>query len=131
MSDKLKVLRHAELPIVSIGPDATYQPIVSDATGADVPVRTGIQVSPPGFAVKVHSHPYTEILTVLEGRGEAWLDGEDTVVALEPGVSIMVAPGVKHAFRAVGDTPLVTFGVHAHGKRIVDYKDAHPAPAAD
>jgi mannose-6-phosphate isomerase-like protein (cupin superfamily) len=123
MSDKLKVLRHAERPIVSIGPGATYQPIVGDDVGADVPVRTGIQVSPPGFAVKVHSHPYTEILTVLEGRGEAWLDGEDTVVAMEPGVSIMVPPGVKHAFRAVGDRPLVTFGVHAHAKRIVDYKE--------
>jgi mannose-6-phosphate isomerase-like protein (cupin superfamily) len=123
MADTLKVLRHADLPIVSIGPGATYQPIVGDATGAGVPVRTGIQVSPPGFAVKVHSHPYTEILTVLEGRGEAWLDGDDTVVAMEPGVTIMVPPGVKHAFRAVGDTPLVTFGVHAHGTRIVDYKE--------
>ena len=130
MSDGLKVIRHAERPIVSIGPGATYQPIVGDDTGEGVPVRTGIQVSPPGFAVKVHSHPYTEILTVLEGRGEAWLDGVDGVVAMEPGCSVMVPPNVKHAFRAVGDRPLVTFGIHAHGKRIVTYKDAEPAMAA-
>ncbi|HUA55449.1 MAG TPA: cupin domain-containing protein [Candidatus Sulfotelmatobacter sp.] len=122
--NRLKVIRHADRPTVALGGGATYQPIVGDDTGDGVPVRTGIQVSPPGFAVKVHSHPYTEILTVLDGRGEAWLDGQDGVVAMEPGVSVMIPPGVRHAFRAIGDRPLVTFGVHANDRRIVNYKDA-------
>jgi hypothetical protein len=32
---------------------------------------------------------------------------------------------IRHAdrFRALGDGPLVTFGIHAHGKRIVPYED--------
>jgi quercetin dioxygenase-like cupin family protein len=123
MADSLRVIRHADRPALALAGGATYQPIVGDDTGDGVPVRTGIQVSPPGYAVPVHSHPYTEILTALEGRGEVWLDGDPGTVALEPGVSVMVPPNVRHGFRALGDTPLVTFGIHAHGKRIVQYTD--------
>jgi len=123
----LTVIRHAERPLVPLAGGATYQPIVGDDVGDGVPVRTGIQVSPPGYSVPVHSHPYTEILTALEGRGEVWLDGEPGTVPLEPGVSVMVPPNLRHSFRALGDRPLVTFGIHAHGKRIVDVKDAASA----
>jgi mannose-6-phosphate isomerase-like protein (cupin superfamily) len=28
-----------------------------------------------------------------------------------------------HAFRVVGDKPLVTLGIHTFGKRIVNYQD--------
>jgi len=65
---------------------------------------------------------------VLEGRGEAWLAGEEGVVPLEPGVSSVLLANRRHAFRVVGDRPLVTFGIHTAGKRIVDY--AEP-PAGD
>jgi quercetin dioxygenase-like cupin family protein len=119
----LTVIRHAERPTVPLAGGATYQPIVGDDTGAGVSVRTGIQVSPPGYSVPVHSHPYAEILTAIEGRGEVWLDGDATRVALEPGVSVLVPAHVRHSFGALGDRPLVTLGIHAHGQRIVDYKD--------
>jgi quercetin dioxygenase-like cupin family protein len=91
-----------------------------------VPIRTGIQTSQPGYATREHSHPYVETLTVVEGRGEAWLDGEPGTVAMEPGVTIIIPAGRVHGFRVVGDAPLVTLGIHANGKRIVDYK----SPAA-
>ncbi|MEJ0067403.1 MAG: cupin domain-containing protein [Pseudomonadota bacterium] len=113
MAEALTVIRHAERPTVPLVGGATYQPIVGDDTGAGVPVRTGIQVSPPGYSVPVHSHPYVEILTAIEGRGEVWLDGEDARVALEPGVSVMVPAHVRHSFGTVGDRPLVTLGIHA------------------
>jgi quercetin dioxygenase-like cupin family protein len=71
----------------------------------------------------VHSHPYVETLTVISGRGEAWLDGEAGVVAMEPGVTIVLPENRNHAFRVVGDEPLITFGIHTFGKRIVNYKD--------
>src|SRR3954447_14396510 len=122
-SGSLRVIHHAERPIVALAGGATYQPIVGDDTGAGVPLRTGIQVSPVGFGVPVHSHPYPEILTAIEGRGEVLLDGDDTPVPLVPGVSVIVPANQRHTFRNVGDVPLVTFGIHAHGKRIVDYKD--------
>jgi len=122
-SDSLRVIRHAERPTVALAGGATYQPIIGDDTGAGVPVRTGIQVSPVGFGVPVHSHPYPEILTAIEGKGEVLLEGDATPVPLVPGVSVIVPANQRHTFRNVGDVPLVTFGIHAHGKRIVDYKD--------
>ena len=128
MSDSITVIRETERPLVDFVGGATYRTIIGDDTGAGVPIRTGIQTSPPGYATRVHSHPYVEVLTVLEGRGEAWLDGEDRVVALEPGMSIAFPAGRVHAFRTVGDQPLVTYGVHASGKRIVNYAES-PAGA--
>jgi quercetin dioxygenase-like cupin family protein len=121
MSDALTVIRHAERPIVTFPGGATYQPIIGDDTGEGMPIRTGIQTSQPGYTTPLHSHPYAEVLTVLEGNGEAWLEGEEGVVALEPGVTITVPANRVHVFRVVGDRPLVTFGIHTCGKRIVNY----------
>ena len=45
---------------------ATYQTLVGDADGT-TPVRIGLQVSPPGYSTGTHSHPYLEVITVLEG----------------------------------------------------------------
>ena len=121
MSEALTAIRHAERPTVEFPGGATYQPIIGDDTGAGMPIRTAIQTSQPGYQTRLHSHPYVEVLTVLEGRGEAWLDSEDRVVALEPGMSIAFPANRVHGFRTVGHQPLVTYGVHASGKRIVNY----------
>ena len=123
MSDALIVIRHAERPTVDFPGGATYQPIIGDDTGEGLPIRTGIQTSLPGYQTRLHSHPYAEVLTVLAGRGEAWLAGEEGVVGLEPGVSITFPAGRVHAFRVVGEEPLVTYGIHTFGKRIVDYAE--------
>jgi mannose-6-phosphate isomerase-like protein (cupin superfamily) len=121
MTEALTLIRHAGRPSVVFPGGATYCPIVGDDTGAGLPIRTGIQTSPPGYATAPHSHPYVELITVLEGRGEAWLDGEDGVVALEPGVTISLPANRVHGFRTIGDQPPVTFGIHTFGKRIVNY----------
>jgi mannose-6-phosphate isomerase-like protein (cupin superfamily) len=121
MPDALTVICHAERPVVTLPGGAAYQPIIGDDTGGGIPIRTGIQTSQPGYTTPLHSHPYAEILTVLEGRGEAWLDGEEGVVAMAPGVTIAVPANRVHAFSVVGDRPLVTFGIHTYGKRIVNY----------
>src|SRR5436190_1948282 len=73
MTDALTVIRHSDRPTVTLPGGAAYQPIIGDDTGAGMPIRTGIQTSQPGYATPPHSHPYAEILTVLEGEGEAWL----------------------------------------------------------
>ena len=124
MPDDICVIREDERPVVDFAGGATYRAIVGDDTGTGVPIRTGIQTSPPGYQTRVHSHPYVETLTVISGRGEAWLDGEPRRVALEPGVTVVLPAHRRHAFRVVGDEPLVTLGIHAFGKRIVDYKDS-------
>ncbi|HEY3908537.1 MAG TPA: cupin domain-containing protein [Stellaceae bacterium] len=121
MPDALTVIRHAERPSMAFAGGATYCPVIGDDTGRGVPIRTGIQVSPPGYQTRLHPHPYVEALTVLDGTGEVWLDGEDGIVALEPGVTVVLPAGRVHGFRATGDRPLVTFGIHASSQRIVDY----------
>jgi quercetin dioxygenase-like cupin family protein len=125
-ADTITVIREFERPEVSfVGAPgmATYRTIIGDDTGAGLPIRTGIQTSQPGYQTRVHSHPYVETLTVMSGRGEAWLDGEPGTIALEPGVTVVLPADRPHAFRVVGDEPLVTLGIHTFGKRIVNYKD--------
>ena len=124
MSDSLGVIRIEDRPVVDFGGGATYRSIIGDDTGRDLPIRTGVQVSPPGYATRIHSHPYVETLTVLEGRGEVWLEGDDRKVALEPGITVTIRAGRKHGFRALGDKPLVTLGIHMHTGRIVDYVES-------
>ena len=125
MSDSIAVIREQERPVVDFVGGATYRTIIGDDTGAGLPIRTGIQTSPPGYATRVHSHPYVETLTVISGRGEAWLDGEEGVVAMEPGVTVVLPANRNHAFRVIGGEPLVTLGIHTFGKRIVNY---NPVP---
>ena len=124
MSDTITVIREAERPVVDFVGGATYRTIIGDDSGAGLSIRTGIQTSPPGYCTAVHSHPYVETLMVLDGRGEVWLDGETEKLAMEPGVTVVLPANRPHAFRVVGDQPLVTFGIHTFGKRIVNYKDA-------
>jgi quercetin dioxygenase-like cupin family protein len=130
MPDTITVIREAErpeVPFIGAPGEATYRTIIGDDTGEGLPIRTGIQTSQPGYQTRVHSHPYVETLTVISGRGEAWLDdepgGEAARIALEPGVTVVLPANRPHAFRADGDEPLVTLGIHTFGKRIVNYRD--------
>ena len=108
---------------VSFGPDAFYQLIIGDDDGS-TPIRTGIQTSEPGYVAPVHAHPYMEVLHILDGVAEAWVDGqEDRKVTLRRGDTIALPPNVPHAFRVVGDEVLRTYGVHASPTRIARYKD--------
>jgi quercetin dioxygenase-like cupin family protein len=127
MTDAITVIREDERPTVPFVGGASYRAIIGDDTGDGVPIRTGIQTSPPGYQTRIHSHPYVETLTVIAGRGEAWLDGEANRVALEPGVTVVLPADRPHAFRVIGDEPLITLRIHAIGKRIVNYKDASPS----
>lgn len=129
MSDTITVIREQERPEVPFVGGATYRAIIGDDTGAGLPIRTGIQTSPPGYQTRIHSHPYVETLTVISGCGEAWLDGEPGRIALEPGVTVVLPANRPHAFRVVGDETLVTLGIHTFGKRIVNYKDQTSAGA--
>jgi mannose-6-phosphate isomerase-like protein (cupin superfamily) len=123
MTVPVTVIHEQDRPVVDFPGGATYKTLIGDDNGAEIPIRTGIQTSTPGYATRVHSHPYVEVLTVISGQGEAWLDGEDGTIAMAPGVTIAIPAGQGHGFRVLGDEPLVTYGIHTHPKRIVNYKD--------
>jgi mannose-6-phosphate isomerase-like protein (cupin superfamily) len=121
--DKPTVVRLDDTERVSFGPLSHYQPIIGDDAGT-TPLRTGIQTAQPGYVAPVHSHPYLEVLHILEGTAEAWIDGrESEAVTLRPGDTMAIPPETPHAFRVVGDQPMRLLGTHASPKRIVAYKD--------
>jgi quercetin dioxygenase-like cupin family protein len=117
----MPIIRLDDVPKEPFPGGATYQTIVGDESGS-TPVRVGLQVSPPGYSTGTHSHPYMEIVSVIEGEGEAWIEGQGAAVAIGPGTTLVLPPGVKHGFRATGDGPLKTYGVHASPDRIVDFE---------
>ncbi len=127
--DQAKVVKLDETPIVSFGPLAHYQPIIGDEQGT-TPIRTGIQTSQPGYVAPVHSHPYLEILHILDGEAEAWLEGkEDAKVLLKKGDTIALPPNAPHSFRVVGSETLRLLGTHVSPERIVNYRDGGPTDA--
>jgi mannose-6-phosphate isomerase-like protein (cupin superfamily) len=116
-----KVVRLATAEAVSFGPLAHYQRL----TGEDgLPVFTGVQTCQPGYATPLHWHPYVECLFILEGRMEAWLEGQEHQPAqLGPGDMIALPAGTPHVFRNAGDTVLRLLGIHASPTRIVHRVD--------
>ena len=125
----MKVVHLADTDIVKFGPDAIYQLILGDEEGT-TPIRTGIQTSQPGYVAPVHSHPYMEILHILDGTAEAWIDGRDeSKVRLEKGDTIALPANAPHSFRVVGDQVLRLLGTHVSPKRIVTYKDGRATDA--
>jgi mannose-6-phosphate isomerase-like protein (cupin superfamily) len=115
----MPIVYHEDLPREPFPHGATYQTIVGDAEGS-TPVRLGLQTSPHGYSTGTHWHPYVEILTVLEGEGEAWMEGEAQPVKLGPGMTLVLPAHVKHGFRVTGPTPLKTLGVHCSPHRVVE-----------
>jgi quercetin dioxygenase-like cupin family protein len=124
-----QVIRLDETQTVKFGPDAYYQPIIGDEAGT-TPVRTGIQTSQPGYVAPMHSHPYIEILHILDGVAEAWVEGrENEKIRLEKGDTIAMPPDLPHSFRVVGDQPMRLLGTHVSPHRIVNYRDGRATDA--
>ncbi|RWC35980.1 MAG: cupin domain-containing protein [Mesorhizobium sp.] len=62
----------------------------------------------PAAGAPTHWHPVEEVLTVVTGNAEMWIDEEHTV--LTSGQSLIVPAFRKHGFRNVGSD---TLHVHA------------------
>jgi quercetin dioxygenase-like cupin family protein len=116
------VVLHSNVPFERNEGGATYQTLVGDEQGS-TPIRVGIQSSPPGYKTPLHSHPYMEVLTVLEGRGQASVAGSEALIQLEPGVTLVIPADTSHWFMATGSQPLKILGVHASPDRVVRVLD--------
>jgi mannose-6-phosphate isomerase-like protein (cupin superfamily) len=62
----------------------------------------------PGVGAPTHSHPVEEVLTVLEGEAEMWMD--EARVIVPAGQSLIVPAGRQHGYRNSGN---VTLHIHA------------------
>jgi quercetin dioxygenase-like cupin family protein len=113
----MPVVVHENVPFDPFRAGATYQTVVGDEKGS-TPLRVGIQTSSPGYRTPLHSHPYMEALTILEGEGEAWMEGS-VPFRIAPGMTLVFPANTRHWFRALSTQPLKTCGVHASPHRIV------------
>jgi mannose-6-phosphate isomerase-like protein (cupin superfamily) len=81
--------------------------------------RAGIDISmfvvhtPPGKAVEMHVHPYSETFVLLRGEGR-WTVG-DAAAEYSPEHLLVVPPDTPHGFRNIGDVPLLVVSVHESG----------------
>jgi mannose-6-phosphate isomerase-like protein (cupin superfamily) len=58
----------------------------------------------PGTGAPTHWHPVEEVLTVLEGEAEMWMDEARVIVSV--GQSLIVPAARKHGFRNSGTATL-------------------------
>lgn len=83
--------------------DTTYSINVGRfESGGIVGVFEGIVPAGGGPPVHIH-HNEDEVIHVIEGEYEFWLDGK--VVPVAPGRSIFLPRGVPHTFRVAGHSP--------------------------
>jgi mannose-6-phosphate isomerase-like protein (cupin superfamily) len=118
---KLRLSRLSDARRVEYGPLAHYFPLVADG---ETPVRTGIQVGEPGYIAPLHWHPYVELLFVVEGEAEVWLQGgESEALRMTAGDCVVLPANVPHSFRTVGEHRMRLLGIHASASRVVNYLD--------
>ena len=138
----------APLVIIQPGEAASYwQPVPangfvqclleSHAIGAETPFAMGTQTVDAGCFVREHQHPANEeIILVLEGSGEALLDGVRTE-PMAKGTCLFIGKGRPHRFQAAAGAPMTfvwlmlpggleTFFARIGRERRPD--DAPPAP---
>ncbi len=94
---------HQDAPVTASPSGLPTRYIATPETGAHA-VFVAEQTLEAGQAVPLHTHPVEEVLTFLQGRGEAEC-GEDRF-EIGAGVSLVIPPGVVHGFRSTGDEPL-------------------------
>lgn len=69
----------------------------------------------PAYSVvkPLHSHKgVEEVILILEGKGEAWIDGER--VNFKKGDAVLFPADSKHQVRNTGDCSLITASIFAH-----------------
>ena len=58
----------------------------------------------PGKGAPTHLHAVEEILTVLDGEAQLWIEDEHATIT--SGQSVLVPAGSKHGFRNIGSATL-------------------------
>ncbi len=99
----MDIIDHTGQPLDEWRPGVMTRMLVSALTGAEH-LCVFEQFCDPGRGAPTHHHTVEEVLTVLDGKAELWLDGERAV--LTAGQSVVVPAGRKHGFRNTGPATL-------------------------
>ena len=96
--------RQQDLPFVG----SSHQFVGADQ--GDTNVSVFLLNALPGQGPSPHRHPYDEVQFVREGRGLWTVDG--TEFEAGAGDILVIKAGEVHAFRCIGEEPLVQVDVH-------------------
>jgi quercetin dioxygenase-like cupin family protein len=82
----------------------------------EVQGQTGISFflvnSEPGRRVRLHSHPYDEVVYVIEGQSTWMVNGQQVIATA--GDTVVVHAGEAHAFVNSGSGQLRQIDIHLH-----------------
>jgi len=67
--------------------------------------KATLTLAKPGGEFPEHVDPYAHIFFILEGQGEAFIEGQ--TLPLKKGTALTVAAGKKHRYRNAGKTDLI------------------------
>jgi quercetin dioxygenase-like cupin family protein len=80
----------------------------------DAPISAYIVHAPPGKGPPLHTHPYVEVIFMIEGKATVTI-GDDTR-EVEAGAIAVVPAETPHRFVNCGDTILRQLDIHASRK---------------
>jgi quercetin dioxygenase-like cupin family protein len=106
----MSIVEHQHQPWSERRPGSRLQ-VITDPSGAVNALALLHQECEPGVGAPSHTHEFEEILTIVEGAAEVWVDAVRDVIG--PGTSVFVRAGAVHGFVNVGDGPLRLDGVIA------------------
>ena len=95
----MRIIDHAAQPSEEWRSGVLTRMHVSAVTGS-VQLCVFQQWCEPGKGAPTHLHAVEEVLTVLEGDAEIWIEAEKA--NLHAGQSMIVPAGRKHGFRNIG-----------------------------
>lgn len=103
----MQVVAHEDHPREEWRPGVETRMLISAHTGARE-LCIFEQWVAPGTGAPTHAHPVEEVLTVLSGEAEMWIDAEHAV--LRAGQSLVIPARRRHGFRNIGSG---TLHIHA------------------
>ena len=99
----MDIIDHASEPLDEWRAGVLTRMLMSALTGAES-LCVFEQFCDPGTGAPTHLHAVEEVLSVLDGTAEVWLDVERATLAA--GQSVVVPAGRKHGFRNTGPATL-------------------------
>lgn len=106
----MKLIDHNNQPCRDWRPGVSTRMRISALTGASA-LSIFEQWCEPGLGAPTHWHPVEEVLTVLSGEAEIWIDGER--FRASAGHSALIPAKRRHGFRNSGDGELHMLAVLA------------------
>jgi mannose-6-phosphate isomerase-like protein (cupin superfamily) len=99
----MNVIDHAKQPIEEWRPGVTTRMRVSALTRA-AQLTIFDQWCTAGLGAPTHLHEVEEVLSVIEGEAQIWVEDDSTTV--KAGQSVVIPAGSRHGFRNSGENLL-------------------------